>query len=432
MARGVTKMRKNRIGSLFRMLCFALTAVMMLVLVSGCSSEYDPMPGPYPTRQTPTYPTTPEQTDHQPTQPRTTQPQQTDLQPTQPEPTDPVSPEIPGFENKYCYYYDQLTVKQKEVYNEMLKDALERSNEYAIALTPLSDDDSALAALALIYDRPDLYEYGGLVIGTVNGQNAVAIMKRDYFRYNSATAAQKQELRNAVKALAEEAVRNGKTDYERALYVHDYLVKNVEYDHVACDAVTSNPNNYPLKYDRIFTAYGCLIDKKCVCAGYATAYKCVLDYLGIDCVCVCGGNHEWNRITIDGRKYYVDITWDDWDLSEYPKFINHQYFNITTNDLLKDHEIEDYFPQAFCDDTKYNYCYYNNYVIKNYDFDSFARIINAQKDKDSIIVKFENLADIKRAKADFVDNNKVQSFSSLGRFGYYFDEDYGYFYILKQ
>ena len=94
--------------------------------------------------------------------------------------------------------------------------------------------------------------------------------------------------------------------YNKILYVHDWLVDNLEYD--------GNKDNK----DNI---YGTFVDKKVVCEGYAEGLKYLLDKLNIPCVLVYGvgydenGNqeaHAWNYVQMeDGKWYAVDTTWDD-------------------------------------------------------------------------------------------------------------------------
>ena len=95
--------------------------------------------------------------------------------------------------------------------------------------------------------------------------------------------------------------------YQDIKMVHDYLVDNLEYD-----TSISRPH--------IYTIYGALINKVCVCEGYARAFKYIMDELNIPCVIVMGEgtnsqnqteNHAWNYVKIDGRWYAIDTTWDD-------------------------------------------------------------------------------------------------------------------------
>ena len=61
------------------------------------------------------------------------------------------------------------------------------------------------------------------------------------------------------------------------------------------------------------------------CYHYAHMLKYLCDYAGITCEIIDGyavgtlggGYHEWNRVTISGKQYYVDVTWNDTTNNQY-------------------------------------------------------------------------------------------------------------------
>lgn len=95
----------------------------------------------------------------------------------------------------------------------------------------------------------------------------------------------------------------------KAYIAHNYLAREVEY------WLKEDAN--PLEKSYMQSAYGALINHRCVCQGYAEAYKRLLNSQGIICEVVCGKirksseHHAWNVVSFDGRIYYhVDVTWD--------------------------------------------------------------------------------------------------------------------------
>ena len=95
-------------------------------------------------------------------------------------------------------------------------------------------------------------------------------------------------------------------NYEKIKYIHDWIVDNVKYD-------TSNNEN-------LSNIYGCLVNKKVVCEGYARTFKYLMDELNIPCVLVSGTavdengkseRHAWNYVYIKNSWYAIDVTWDD-------------------------------------------------------------------------------------------------------------------------
>ena len=163
------------------------------------------------------------------------------------------------------------------------------------------------------------------------GQNA------NYFTddFNS-----KQEVELAIQEiqkLKSEIIKNTNgNNYEKMLYIHNYIVENTTYD-------TSNTPNKS-------NVYGCLINKKAICEGYARAYKYLLDELNIPCLLVSGeavdeeGNierHAWNYVYINNNWYAVDTTWDDPIIignGIITKSIKYKYFLKGKKTMNKDHK----------------------------------------------------------------------------------------------
>ena len=125
-------------------------------------------------------------------------------------------------------------------------------------------------------------------------------------------------------------------------------IENCEYD-----TMTFYNSTYFNKNAKITThaydSYGCLVENCAVCAGYAKAYKLIMNRLGIECGCVTGigtssmgsGPHEWNYIKIDGEYYYVDVTWDDPLPFGYSDgTIRRDYFLLSKDEIMKDHSFD--------------------------------------------------------------------------------------------
>ena len=92
---------------------------------------------------------------------------------------------------------------------------------------------------------------------------------------------------------------------EKVLAVHDYIVRECDYDQENYVNNTVSVHSY--------SAWGVLVDGKAVCQGYAETFGAMMKALGIDCCLVASPsmNHIWNMVYIDGAWYHVDATWDD-------------------------------------------------------------------------------------------------------------------------
>ena len=89
--------------------------------------------------------------------------------------------------------------------------------------------------------------------------------------------------------------------------VHDYLIDTIEYDET-------------ISKENIYNMYGALINRVCVCEGYARAFKYILEDMGVPCILRVGTGtnakgqterHAWNYVQFGGKWYAVDVTWDD-------------------------------------------------------------------------------------------------------------------------
>ena len=127
----------------------------------------------------------------------------------------------------------------------------------------------------------------------------VTFRNRDYNDLN-------QQVQAKVKEIAAQADLY-QTDYEKLCFINQYLVDHCDYQSKA----VSNPDQYPTA----FTAYGCLIEGKAVCEGYANSVQLLCEQLGIPCMKVTGtangGDHIWNAVYVNGKWWMLDVTFND-------------------------------------------------------------------------------------------------------------------------
>lgn len=140
---------------------------------------------------------------------------------------------------------------------------------------------------------------------------------------------------------------SGLSDEIKALLVHDRLIAWTAYDFKTYDSDAQAPNND--------TAFGPIVKRKAVCSGYARAYRLLLGELGIKCDYLDSNalNHGWNIVTIGGKRYHVDTTWDD-PVGNIVGLVKHDYFLRSTNGLKSDgkHNTNDFDTSPV--DTKYD------------------------------------------------------------------------------
>jgi len=212
-------------------------------------------------------------------------------------------------------------------------------------------------------------------------------------------------------------IKPGMSELEKELSIHDYLVKNVKYDHQVIDALNQN---FVMNLDS-HDAYNVLINGKGVCDGYAWTTKLMLGMCGIDSEVIIGTGktkdetkkesrtiyHAWNTVKIDGQYYQLDVTWDE-NIYEQLNTNCYKYFNVSDDIMAKDHEwSEGYYTK--CTSTKYNF---------------FNNIVAATRDRS--IVYYSNESDnykLYRINIDGSEKKKINENKSL-----YMDVSEGWIY----
>ena len=236
--------------------------------------------------------------------------------------------------NTTKYLYNQLDKTAKIIYSKLYqnKDNLKTGTytiEFGNAFSELLSQDGGDAELqkqyqsaieALIYENPDMFYIDATdmyinieKITKITGTKYnVYINSGDKENYLSDGFFTKADVDMRVQEIEQERDKivtmvNGKSDYEKIKIIHDYLIDSIEYE------TSISENN-------IYNIYGALIEKKCVCEGYAKAYQYLLNEIGIDNVIVIGiatnsrndtENHAWNYVKLNGNWYAIDVTWDD-------------------------------------------------------------------------------------------------------------------------
>lgn len=120
-----------------------------------------------------------------------------------------------------------------------------------------------------------------------------------------------QIVNNAVAQCRQET--NG-SEYDMALWLHDWTLDQLEYDHSLnwCSAESG------------------LTRHRGTCESYQRIYSKLLDAAGIANGRITGNGHTWNAVKIDGKWCQMDLTWDDTSDNWYGDLDQrHLYFGLT-------------------------------------------------------------------------------------------------------
>lgn len=175
----------------------------------------------------------------------------------------------------------------------------------------------------------EAYYQNPLILGIVGykiNSNGTAV-KVIYEESLEEQARKQEEIKNKVSEIIEEIITGNMTEREKELAINQYLCDTIVYDEDAL--LNAEEHGYMYtdeEFKDSFTAYGALINGKCVCAGYAAAFKLLAEEAGLEAIVVTGflnGSlaHAWNKIKIDGEWQIVDVTNND----------NEYFFNALLN-----------------------------------------------------------------------------------------------------
>lgn len=244
-----------------------------------------------------------------------------------------------------------------EVYFQILAALRNQTDSIVIIKNEYSDSFEKIKEIVdlCIRENPEILYYNGF--GYKSDGNIS-------FRYRKDLATFKQhklQLEQKIKQIIDQIIDPNMTDYQKEQAIHDYLVKNCEYDYKGFETGQIPHESY--------TVYGALCLGVAVCEGYAEATALLLNSVGVETSVIVGESrnipHAWNIVKIDGEYYHLDVTWNDPVMANKDSNqVHYDYFNLNDHAIAKDHtwKKEDY---PTCTATRYQYYVYNNMTVKS-------------------------------------------------------------------
>lgn len=275
------------------------------------------------------------------------------------------------------YYYQQIGAEEQAIYQEILQGIKENVDEI---YTHGSDADRTIQLFQYVLkDYPDIFWCDGTATATAyEEEESYTILRPDYIYNNEEKTVMKEEIEDAVLDCLS-GISAEESEYQKILYVYEYIVNTVDYDQEASD----NQNIYS-----VFAHH------RSVCAGYSKATQYLLEKLGVFCTYVTGTttggqSHAWNLVRCNGEYYYVDTTWGDpvFQAAEGEEVnqlqnISYDYMCCDDTELLKNHTPDNDVELPSCTRMDCNY-----YVMNGMYYDSYDGEIILQKMNDIISSK---------------------------------------------
>ena len=195
-----------------------------------------------------------------------------------------------------------------------------------------------------------------------NDRNDPQNDKGIYYLRTTAEVTVNDAARPSVTQIVNDAVAqcrqqtNG-SEYDMALWLHDWTLDQLEYDHGLnwCSAESG------------------LTRHQGTCESYQRIYSKLLDAAGIANGRITGNGHTWNAVKIDGKWCQMDLTWDDTSDNWYGDLDQrHLYFGLTDELMAIAHS------DHTANYQKADYAYRstdlsNNYFVRNGKVDEWAK-----------------------------------------------------------
>ncbi len=273
------------------------------------------------------------------------------------------------------FYYSRLTDGEKNLYNRICAALLRFEPALSVhaGMGKAFTVDAKKIVNAVLLDHPAFFYLDrSCVIIKQTPMYIQLIFRYDYTKEEAEKLW--AEVEERINRFVKNSIKPDMRPLAKQLKVHGFL---------------SSVHTAEAPYDpTCFSVIGALLRDRCVCEGFAKAYKLLCDRLGIASIVVTGKAllpdgreepHSWNITRINGITAHTDVAWDS-RIAGAP----YDYFNLCDADIAADHSFDaELYPG--CAPNKINYFYKNGLIAR--DEEELHSIIAAKADAPYYAVK---------------------------------------------
>lgn len=245
------------------------------------------------------------------------------------------------------YYYDKLSQRDKKIYKAIYSGIMHYKSYVEVPEVDLNENTVGRVYRCVLWDNPFIFSVGEYAMWHAVSSDKSRIKITTLCDVASEKKYRKQVENEVNKILSTPGLQK-MTDFQKEVFVHDFVINNVEYDHTLGDGG---------KRIQLYTVYGALVEHKAVCEGIAKTVKLLLNMLDVKCIVVSGKydghGHAWNMVKLNDWSYNLDVTMDMGRVV-HPGMMRYNYFNFRDCDITN-YEIDS--PQMIpeCKAIEYNY-----------------------------------------------------------------------------
>ena len=122
-----------------------------------------------------------------------------------------------------------------------------------------------------------------------------------------------------AERVVDEVTTNDMADYQKAKALHDWVCKEVDYDHDNKDAKKNHVDS------------SVFLNDSTVCDGYARGYALLLQAADIEAYVASGIDHAWNIVKLGDYSFHIDVCHDD----ETGNNFNLSHYALSDTDIKK-------------------------------------------------------------------------------------------------
>lgn len=308
------------------------------------------------------------------------------------------------------YYYEQCNSEEKLLYVELYQ--IMKMQEREILLSTKKPELLSRVYQCVINDHPELFYLNGYTYTQYTKKQEIQyITFAGRYLYSPEEVQARQKKIDAV--IAENwNMLVGYDEYGTVKAVYEFLIFRTDYS-------TDSPDN-----QNICSVF---LDRRSVCNGYAKAAQYLLNQMGIPCMIVNGdanGPHAWNIVEIDGAYYHMDVTWgdpsyhSDEENDSITPVIDYSYLCVTTEEICKNHRIDNAFPVPDCTSLNANYFVREGLYLTGYDEAQLRNIFN-RAGGNSVVIKASD-----RQVYDLIYDNLITQQKIFDFYGSYQNGEY--------
>ncbi len=223
------------------------------------------------------------------------------------------------------YYFSLMQQIEREAYHAILAGLAEFSP--SIRIPKLNGEQLSTLFFQLRLDHPEIFYAVGF-----SCRSSIGAESWDFLPDYMFQKAKIRDQQKALQARVERVLRPARDlkEPEREQYIHDFILDNVRYDKL----------EKPYSHEII----GPMTNGVGVCEGIAKTVKLLCDALNIPCMIPISDRdrangekylHAWNILTIGGRHFHMDATFDN-TLSK-GGVKRYDYYNLSDEKIFRDH-----------------------------------------------------------------------------------------------